>query len=111
MKPAVRALIAAIVLTVASVANGQSGKARPEAPAALFARTCAQCHGATGWGTRALAKRVPADEAELLRRKSIPADVVRYVVRHGIGSMPQFTPTDLSDEELAGLSNWLEKGR
>lgn len=76
--------------------------------AALFAANCAQCHDKTGWGTRALSKRMSPERAELLRRETIPASFVKHVVRHGIASMPQFTRTDLSDAELDRLADWLE---
>jgi mono/diheme cytochrome c family protein len=77
-------------------------------PRDLFAQHCAACHDAAGWGTRALARRVPPGREQLLTRESTPAAFTRHVVRRGIGSMPQFAPTDLSDEELARLAAWLE---
>ena len=90
--------------------------ARPAAPASpagddLFAAKCAACHASGGWGTRALARRMPPDRAELLRRPAVPAALVKLAVRRGIGSMPPFTPTDLSDDELDRLARWLETRR
>lgn len=111
-------LAAASALVALASANAQGegqAKALADAPAPartgadLFASKCALCHQKGGWATRALAKRVPLDQAELLNRKDLPADYVKQVVRRGIGSMPQFTPTDLSDEELDRLAAWLEK--
>ena len=90
------------VAPASAVASGRSG---PE----LFAETCAYCHAEGGWGTRALAKRVPQGEAVLTERRNLPAAYVTYVVRHGVGSMPQLTPTDLTDEELARLARWLDE--
>lgn len=78
--------------------------------AVLFEQKCAACHDSTGWGTRALARRVRPGQAELAVRKGLTADYVRYVVRHGVGSMPSFTPTDLSDPELGALGAWLQRG-
>lgn len=74
----------------------------------LFVQKCALCHASGGWGTRALARRMAPARAELLARPSVPATLVKVVVRRGIGSMPQFTPTDLTDEELDRLARWLE---
>ncbi len=91
----------------AQVAANAQASARSAAD--LFASKCALCHQKGGWGTRALAKRVPPEQAELLNREALPADYVKYVVRRGIGSMPQFTPTDLSNEELDRLAAWIEK--
>jgi mono/diheme cytochrome c family protein len=95
-------------LTCAALAS--AAEVTPEAvePGELFVQKCAACHDAGGWGTRALARRVPPGREQLLERESIPAAFTRHVVRRGIGSMPQFTPSELSDEDLARLATWLE---
>jgi mono/diheme cytochrome c family protein len=91
-----------------SAADGD-GTAPARSPEALYEASCAYCHGPGGWGTRALARRVPAGQEELLRRTDLPAALVRIAVRRGVGSMPQLTPTDLSDEELGRLARWLDE--
>ena len=58
----------------------------PRAPEQVFSTRCAYCHDATGWGTRALARRMPESEAALL-------------------------PSELTDKELEDLANWLENRR
>lgn len=73
----------------------------------IFAAKCVFCHDATGWGTRSLARRTPPGQSELLNRQVLPPALVIHAVRRGIGSMPQFTPTEISDEELAILAAWL----
>ena len=78
-------------------------------PQTFYADRCARCHGPSGWGTRTLAKRVPAGQAELTRRAQLPASYIALVVRHGVGSMPQFTPTELTDRQLAALAAWLAR--
>jgi mono/diheme cytochrome c family protein len=78
---------------------------------AIYRDRCIYCHDRGGWATRVLAKRVPAAEAQLTSRKDLPAEYTRQVVRRGIGSMPAFTPTDLSDREIAVVAEWLAKGR
>lgn len=99
-------MAAASAMIALATANAQApGRSAPD----LFASKCALCHQKGGWGTRTLAKRVPPEQAELLNRRALPADYVKHVVRRGIGSMPQFTPTDLSDAELDRLAFWLEK--
>lgn len=112
MRPAVLVAAAALALLGSNLAAGQDANApaAPErSPEALFAASCAFCHAQGGWGTRVLAARVPEGEAELLARRNLPAQYTTFVVRHGIGSMPQLTPTDLSDEELERLARWLDE--
>ena len=102
-------IVAALIgcaLPPAALASAQSQPALSGQD--LFERKCAQCHASGGWGTRALARRMAPARAELLARPSVPAALVRVVVRHGIGSMPQFIPTELTDDELDRLARWLE---
>ncbi|HSG57400.1 MAG TPA: cytochrome c [Paracoccaceae bacterium] len=82
--------------------------ATPRTGPEIFAETCVHCHNARGWGTRSLARRTPPGQAELLQRQVLPPALVRHAVRRGIGSMPQFTPTEISDEELEVLADWLD---
>lgn len=120
VKPTVLGMAAVAVAAFAVTAFAQEGGAqgvpagttRPPASAPtgeqLFAAKCAVCHDAGGWGTRALSRRVPADQALLTQRAGLPAAYAVMVVRQGVGSMPPFTPTDLSDADLDRLAEWLE---
>ena len=110
MKPAsVRSTLRLAVSLTTLAASPAHGQAADRGPA-LFRQKCAACHDSSGWGTRALARRLPKGQAELALRKGLTADYVRYVVRHGVGSMPPLTPTDLSDAELRALGAWLQRG-
>ena len=93
-------------LALPAVAANSADKWTPQT---FYADRCARCHGPSGWGTRTLAKRVPAGQAELTRRAQLPASYIALVVRHGVGSMPQFTPTELTDRQLAALAAWLAR--
>lgn len=117
-------MIARITLTVAALAlalaattrdlaaqepaPAQRAEAAPRTGPQIFADTCIYCHDARGWGTRALARRSAAGQEQLLQRAVLPPALVRYAVRRGIGSMPQFTPTEITDAELEVLANWLD---
>jgi mono/diheme cytochrome c family protein len=98
------AIGAALALPAAATDNADKWT-----PQAFYADRCERCHGASGWGTRTLARRVPAGQVELTRRTALPAAYIVYVVRHGAGSMPPFTPTELTDRQLAELSAWLAR--
>jgi mono/diheme cytochrome c family protein len=97
---------AAGVVLSATVAAAQDAPA-PRSPEQVFADKCVFCHDARGWGTRSLARRTPEGQAQLLDREVLPAVLVQYAVRRGVGSMPQFTPTEISDVELDALAAWL----
>jgi mono/diheme cytochrome c family protein len=103
-------MIAGLLLLAATAAAPAQSPTRPgpqEHAAAVFRQVCTSCHGPAGWATRTLARRMPADQALLTNRRDLTPDYLRAVVRGGIGSMPRFTPTDLSDAEITALAAWL----
>lgn len=111
-----KAVLAGAALLAAPIAAGVAATEAPpasEMPAGerIYNETCVYCHDRRGWGTRALSQRVPEGQAVLTERETLPAAFTSLVVRQGIGSMPPFTPTDLSDEEIAAVAEWLERGR
>jgi len=108
-----RIVLAVAGLTAALAVSAQDVEAPPTQATArtgpeIFADRCIFCHDARGWGTRSLARRTPPGQAELLQREVLPTVLVQYAVRRGVGSMPQFTPTEISDAELQVLAEWLE---
>lgn len=103
-------VLAGLMLIVATAgAAAAASQAKPRASGQIYAERCAYCHSPSGWGTRVLMRRLPASEAVLLDRVNLPPAYTTFVVRHGIGAMPQFNPSELSDSELAELSRWLEE--
>lgn len=104
-------IAAGVMLAALAPVAVQSAGQGSRSPQDVFADRCAYCHEAGGWGTRVLARRVPDGEAELLKRSSLPAAYTAAVVRRGIGAMPQFTPTELTDEEIAALADWLDPAK
>lgn len=62
----------------------------------VFMQYCNQCHvgGAAGVG--------PA-----IDNKPLPAFVIRFQVRHGVGAMPSFGPWAISDSQLDDLVQYL----
>jgi len=103
-------LIFTALAVMALAAGGQAQESTTPAAEALYVAKCAACHGPRGWATRVLARRVPEGQAELTRREGLPAAYTSVVVRRGVGSMPPFTPTDLSDAQVAEIAAWLATG-
>lgn len=101
------------IMTAAALLGSSAQAQTPARPLrdgkTIFQDKCVYCHDAKGWATRALAKRTPPGEAMITARKTLPAAYTKVVVRRGIGSMPGFTPTDLSDAEIAIIAAWLDK--
>ncbi len=66
----------------------------------MFMAHCQQCHpgGAAGLG--------PA-----INNKPLPAALMRYQVRHGLGAMPEFDEGAISDAELDALVAYLQELR
>jgi len=75
----------------------------------IFNRECAACHADNkeATGTMQLARTRGADKSVLTERTDLSADYIRYVVRHGLGAMPPFTPVGLTEDELISLTNHL----
>lgn len=105
IRPATLALVGAALL-LGGCGSAERGEpfAPPVQPVSIEARTgeqvfmvhCHQCHprGTAGLGPP-------------LNNVPLPAFLVRYQVRHGLGAMPAFGVVRLSDEELDQLIAYL----
>ena len=109
MKHARARILCSLPLAAVAIGFAASAQQRQRSAPEMFADSCAYCHDAGGWGTRSLARRLQPGDAELLKRKDLPAGFTRMVVRRGIGAMPPLTPTDLTDDELGRLARWLDE--
>lgn len=98
------ALTAALGGSVALASSSETNRSSEQ----IYVERCAFCHSRGGWGTRTLARRLPENEAVLLDRADLPPAYTTFVVRYGVGAMPQFNPSELTDAELEELSRWLE---
>ena len=74
---------------------------------ALYVEKCSMCHRRMGMGTVLLARRVPADQAELEDRKVLTAQYIILAARQGIGNMPRISRAEVSDEEMERIANYL----
>ena len=104
---------AAVVLGLACAsAFAQDGADRLAAGRAVYTKWCAPCHdpGVTHPGTHALTvKYQGVKSGVLLEWKDLTPDTVKYLVRHGISVMPQFRKTEISDQELDALAEFLSR--
>ncbi|MGX7895933.1 c-type cytochrome [Tsuneonella sp. HG222] len=77
---------------------------------ALYVEKCSMCHREMGMGTVLLQRRGD-DQSPVLEDRALPAEYVATVVRKGMGNMPALPPGEVSDEQLARISEYLAKGR
>jgi mono/diheme cytochrome c family protein len=108
--------LAFIPLTPAIAQTAPSASASPAAPAhgsgeAIFQEYCAACHGRGPGhpGTDALARVFGPGKGALQDNKLSP-ELVKTVVRNGMGPMPPLRPSEISDAELDELANYLAAG-
>lgn len=75
----------------------------------VFDRNCVHCHapGMEHPGTHQLTVTRGQDKGVLAERNDLVAEYVRYVVRHGLRSMPGFYPSDLTEVQLEALTAYL----
>ena len=76
---------------------------------ALFDLYCIGCHGAGPGnpGTQRLEERLSADQAPLLDRDNLQPDYVKLVVREGFKLMPPFRPSEITDEQLDLMTDYI----
>jgi mono/diheme cytochrome c family protein len=77
-----------------AIANATSA---PRPPETVYASTCGYCHG--------------HNVRPIILGKNIPAETVTAFVRGGQGAMPAFRQTEISDQELKALAEWIEASK
>jgi len=90
---------------------------------AVFQARCLACHGQIPEhnvpggippmpGTQALQTRYKGEKpATLEQRRDFTPEFITVIVRKGIGSMPFFRPTEITNEDLAALGAYLSRRR
>ena len=109
--------IAALSLSAAAQELGRPDIQRAElAGRSIFERNCAPCHGtgAGDDGSRNLPGTAKLEEryegvlpGELELRGDLNAATLRLFVRRGIGPMPAFRPSEISDAEIAAIAEYI----
>jgi mono/diheme cytochrome c family protein len=89
-------VVVAMALAAPALAGQKLGEAQPiRAPETIYAKTCGYCHG--------------RNVGPIILGRALPAETVKYIVRHGQNGMPAFRPTEVKPEELEALAAWVEK--
>ena len=82
-----------------------------ERGAAVFNNWCSACHSrgpANAPGTTSLQFKYQGSvPAALEDRKDLTVELVKFFVRNGVATMPQFRKTEVSDADLAALAAYL----
>ena len=92
----------AVCLLLACAAKSMSQEA-PRSPEKVFADTCVYCHG------HFIAPGLPVIQD--IRGRNLPPELIKQYVRNGMGVMPAFRHTEISDRELTALANWIQTSK
>lgn len=85
-----------LALAAPAIAGQKLGEVQGiRAPETIYAKTCGYCHG--------------RNVGPIILGRGLPAESVKYIVRHGQNGMPAFRPTEVKPEELEALAAWIEK--
>ena len=109
-------LAAGFLGVVSAAAADEDSKPSIAAGKVVFERVCAPCHG-KGPGTdgarmlpgsAALAARYQGKLSPYLEdRSDLTADALKAFVRRGIGAMPMFRKTEISDSQIEAVAAYL----
>lgn len=82
----------------------------PSEERSLFDSHCGICHAPKEYATAILEKR-GRKPAALTERTDLRVEVIKSIVRSGIGSMPPQTRVDISDADLDRVATYLTRQR
>lgn len=102
----------ALAVCLALLAGGAHAQALTEHQTygkALYDGTCAFCHGPRGFATTLLKRRVGETNSLLAERTNLTAAYVKLAVRHGVMGMPWYRRAELSDDDLAAITDYLTR--
>lgn len=89
-------VVGAMACAAPLLAAQKLGEVQPlRPPEVVYAKTCGYCHG--------------RNVGPIILGRALPADAIKYIVRHGQNGMPAFRPTEVKPSELDALATWIEK--
>ena len=101
-----------VIVGAGGTANAAESGASDATGAAIYEHYCIACHdrGVGHPGTQNLAYRYGPEKAALADRDNLTPEYVRIMVRFGRGLMPGFRSSEISDEQLKLLADYLAAG-
>jgi mono/diheme cytochrome c family protein len=107
------ALMGTLVLALSGPAHAADTPLSPlqEQGQKLFRNNCFYCHTEKVWGTLSLERRRPGGDALLEKRTDLTPEFVKSVVRNGLGSMPAYRRTELTDADVDAIIAYLTRNR
>ena len=101
-----------VIVGAGGTANAAESGASDATGAAIYEHYCIACHdrGVGHPGTQNLAYLYGPEKAALADRDNLTPEYVRTMVRFGRGLMPGFRPSEISDEQLKLLADYLAAG-
>jgi|GEM_PF-1928163 len=103
------ALLAALAAFAATSASAQALTDSQAKGKALFDGTCVYCHGPQGHATGLLRRRLGDKDALLAERTNLTGPYIHIAVRRGVMSMPTYRRSELSDADLAAITDYLTR--
>ncbi len=91
------------------VAAGTLSAQQPVDAAALYAKTCASCHGAQGTPSPAMAHAMAGiPDFKAASMESVPDSVLRDAITNGKGRMMASYKSRLTTEQIAALARYVK---
>ena len=105
------AMAGSLALALSSVTHAAERPLSPlqEQGQKLFRNNCFYCHTEKVWGTLSLERRRPGGDALLEKRTDLVPEFVKSVVRNGLGSMPAYRRTELTDADVEAIIAYLTR--
>ena len=75
----------------------------------LFNDKCMSCHNPAATGSVMLGKRLGEENAVLSERNNLSAEYIKVVLRYGVGSMPWYRRSEISDAQADAIAAYLTR--
>lgn len=105
------AMIAAAAIALAGFAANAAQSPQKPVPPRTYADACGVCHDNRGYGVQVLADRLGDDGALIHKRNMLEPDMIRMIVRQGLGAMPPMSKLEVSGPELDAIIAYLATAR